>query len=75
MGDGFAVLLLLGGQPQHEIELHFAPSAPERLPRAVKDHFLGKALVDHIAHPLGSCLRREGEAALAHILHPAHHIQ
>ena len=66
--DGAHVLVALGGQADHEVELHQVPAGFEDGVDRVEQVLLGVALVDHAPHPLGSGLRRDGEAALAHAL-------
>ena len=41
----------------------------------MKDIFLCKSLVDHIAETLGTGLRRKGKAAFLYILYLAHNVQ
>src|SRR5699024_742331 len=69
------VLLGLGREYEHEVELYFCPSALKSLSRSVEDIFFCQPFVDHLAHPLGSCLRSKCKTALPDILHSAHDIQ
>ena len=64
--DGAHVLVTLRRQPDHEVELHQLPARLEDRVDGVEQVLLGVALVDHAPHPLGSGLRGDGEAALAH---------
>ena len=51
------------------------PSAFKGLSRAGEDHLFCQPLIDHIPQTLGTGLRREGQAAFAHVLHLSHDIQ
>ena len=75
VGDSLLVLFRLRGQAQHEIQLDLAPAALEGLSGPLQDHLLRQALVDHVPQTLGTGLRREGQAAFAHVLHLSHDIQ
>ncbi len=69
LDDADDVLVLLGGQADHEVELHAVPAAPEHPLGALGHVRLGDVLVDHVAHALGPGLGREGEAGDAHLRH------
>ena len=69
------ILLRLRGQPQHKRELYLVPAALKGHAGPLQDILSGQSLVDHIPEPLGTGLRREGQTALSHVLHLAHHIQ
>ena len=56
------VLVGLGGQPAHEVELHLPPSRAVGGGDRADEVFLGDLLVDHLAHALTATLRGEGEA-------------
>src|SRR5437016_5981776 len=66
MHDGAYVLVALGGQADHEVELHQVPARLEDGVDGVQQVLLRVALVDHAAHALGGRLGRHREAALAH---------
>ncbi len=68
LDDGAHVLVALGGQADHEVELHQVPAGFEDGVDGVEEILFGVALVDHPPHPFGGGLRRDGEAALAHAL-------
>ena len=63
----------LGGQTDHEVELHVVPLAAEHAPRALEDVLLAHVLVDDVAHPLRAGLGREGERGGAHLLEVVEH--
>ena len=66
--DAERVVVGLGREAGEEVELHPAPTARERgIARAV-EVFFGDELVDHLAHPPGAGLGREGQAGAADLL-------
>ena len=73
--DSLDVLHRLRGKSHHKIELHPVPAALEGVGSAGEDGLLREPLVDHVPQPVGAGLRREGQAALLHILDLAHHVQ
>ena len=72
--DAQHILVSLGGQAQHEVELHAAPPAGESGAAGLEQVLLPQVLVDGVPQPLGPRLRREGEASLPHPLEPLHQI-
>ena len=67
VGDSEDILVLFGGEPDHEVELGPVP-APRKDPAAgLVDVRLADILVDHIAHPLGTGLGSEGESGRLHL--------
>ena len=74
-GNLFHVFFCFGRKPQHEIELHFCPTAFKCLSGAGNDVFFCQSFVDDIAHTLGTCLGSECQTAFAHVLYLAHDIQ
>ena len=75
MGDALHVVLRLGRQSQHKVELDLVPAAVESRRGPLHDILFRDALVDDIAEPLRAGLRREGQGALLDILHLLHHIE
>ena len=73
--DRDTVFLCLCGKSQHKIEFDLVPSAPESLPGTIENLLFCYPLVDDITQTLRTCLRRKGQTALSHILHPCHQIQ
>ena len=68
VGDLQDVLVGLGGQPAHEVELHLPPAVGVRRRDGPDQVLLGDHLVDHLAHPLRAALggeRQPGAAAVA----------
>jgi hypothetical protein len=63
LDDPAHVAVLLGRQPDHEVELEAMPAAREHPPRALLDVRLGDVLVDHVAHALRAGLGRERQPA------------
>ena len=59
------VLVGLGRQADHEVELHLAPAVGVRRGDGPDQVLLGDHLVDHLAHPLAAALGREGQAGAA----------
>ena len=55
------VLVGLGRQAAHEIQLDLPPAVRVRRRDRADQIVLGDHLVDHLAHPLGATLGREGE--------------
>ena len=60
---GQDVLVRLGGQSHHEVELELAPAVLEGVSRRRLEVLLGDVLVDDIPQTLRARLRSEGEAA------------
>ena len=67
VGDAEDVLVLLGRQPDHEIELGPVPAPREDPPAGLVDVLLADVLVDDVAHPLRAGLGGEGEAGRLHL--------
>ena len=65
VGDLQDVLVGLGGQAAHEVELHLAPARGVRRRDRADQVLLGDHLVDHLAHPLRAALGGEGQARTA----------
>ena len=65
VGDGQHVLVGLGGQAAHEVELHLPPAVAVRRRDGADQVLLGDHLVDHLAHPLRAALGREGQPGAA----------
>ena len=63
VGDLQHVLVGLGGQPAHEVELHLAPAVGVRRRHRADEVLLGHRLVDHPADALAAALGGEGQAA------------
>ena len=61
LGDLEHVLVGLGGQPAHEVELDLSPARPVRGGDGADEVVLGHHLVDDLADALGAALGREGE--------------
>src|SRR6478609_3454222 len=59
------VLVGLGGQAAHEVQLHLAPAVAVRGGHRVDQVLFGDHLVDDLADPLGAALGGEGEAGAA----------
>ena len=72
--DAQHVLVGLRGQAQHEIELHIVPAAGEGRGAGGQNLFLGDVFIDGVPEPLGSGLRREGQAAFPHPLDLQHQV-
>ena len=62
LGDLEHVLVGLGGQAAHEVELHLAPAGAVGRGDGVDEVLLGDHLVDHLADALGPALGRERQA-------------
>ena len=62
--DAADVVQGLGGQADHEVELHVIPLAAEDPARTFEDVLLADVLVDRPSKTLSSCLRRQREARL-----------
>ncbi len=65
LADGGHVLIGLGGKPQHEVELHPAPTRSESGLDGAEQLVFGDVLVDGVAQALRTCLRGERQTALA----------
>ena len=65
LGDLHDVLVGLGRQPAHEVELDLPPAGAIGRGDGVDQVLLGHHLVDDLADPLGPALGREGEAGAA----------
>ena len=72
--DAEDVLVRLGGQTQHIIELDRVPAAGEGDLAGVEQILLGDVFVDRVAQALAAALDGEGQAALAHLLQPLHDV-
>lgn len=59
------VLVGLGGQAAHEVQLHLTPAVAVRGGHRPDQVLLGDHLVDDLAHPLGAALGGEGETGAA----------
>jgi hypothetical protein len=59
LGDLQHVLVGLGRQPAHEVELDLPPAGPVRRRDGVDEVLLGDHLVDDLAQPLAAALGRE----------------
>ena len=68
LDDAANVVVVLGGQADHEVELHLGPPAREHALRRLEELLLGNVLVHDVAHALRSSLRREGEPRRANAL-------
>ena len=75
LGNAADILLGFRGKPQHEIKLHPGPAAFKGHGGSLQDDLLGQSFIDHVAQPLASRLRREGQTALLHILYLSHDVQ
>ena len=75
LGDAADILPGFRGKSQHEIELHPGPASFKGHSGTLQDDLLGQPLIDHVAQPLASRLRRESQTALLHILHLSHNVQ
>lgn len=64
--DARHVLVRLGGEPHHEVELHIAVAPLEGGAAGAQHLLLGDVLVDDVPQPLGPGLGREGEGGFAH---------
>ena len=72
--DALDVVVGLGGQPHHEIQLAAAPAGGESGIDGGEQVVLGDVLVDDVAQPLGAGLRRERETALLLAGHELGHL-
>ena len=72
--DAEHILVRFRGQAEHEVELHIVPAALKGDGAGIEDLLLRDILVDGVAQTLRPGLRREGQAALAHLLQPQHEI-
>ena len=75
VGDPQHILVRLGGQSQHEVELHRAVTAGEGGAAALEQVLQRDILIDDVPQPLRTRLRREGQAGLAALgqtLHQVH---
>ena len=70
--DAQHVLVGLGGQTQHEVELYAGPATGKGGAAGLHQVLLGDVLVDGVPKPLGPCLGSKGQPAFAHRLHPLH---
>ena len=66
--DAAHVVVGLGGQADHEVELHLPPAAGKDALGRLVELLLGDVLVHHVAHPRCARLRSEGEPGGAHLL-------
>ena len=69
VGDSRDVLVGLGRQAHHEIQLHRTPTSLERRRTRLKQIFFRHVFVYHVAQTLGACFRGECQPALANGLH------
>ena len=74
LDDAEHVLVGLGRQPDHEVELHAREPAAEHAVRRFDDVLFGDVLRDHVAHALRPGLGRERQAPRAHAGHLAQQI-
>ena len=74
LGDADDVLVRLGRQAQHEIELHAVPAAGECRGAGFQNLMLGDIFVDRVTQALRASLGRKGQSALAHLLHAQHQL-
>ena len=72
--DAEHILVRLRGQAEHEVELHIVPAALKGNGAGIEDLLLRDILIDGVAQALRTGLRRERQAALAHLLQPQHEI-
>ncbi len=68
---GQQVVVGLGGQARHEVELDLLGAGGEGAPHAGHDVLLGDVLVDHVAQALAARLGREGEGRRPLLLYQA----
>lgn len=66
--DVVHILVSLGGQAQHEVQLDRRPASFKCFPDGAQKVFFGDALVDNIAQALGTGLRRKRQRGFAHFL-------
>ena len=62
------VLVRFCRQAHHEIKLYCRPAVAESVFTGLHEVFFRNALVDDVAQTLGSCFRRQGQAALTDLL-------
>ena len=74
ISDAQHVLVGLGGQAQHEVELYAAPAAGEGGAAGLQQVLLPQILVDGVAQTLCARLRGKGQTALAHPLQALHEV-
>ena len=72
VGDAQHILIRLGGQAQHKVQLDPAPAAGKSCSDGLHQVLLPQVLIDGVPQALGARLRGEGQAALAHPLQPLH---
>ena len=72
LGDAQDVLVRLGGQAQHVIELHRVPAAGKGDGAGVQHVLVGDVFVHRVPQALAAALHGKGQAALAHLLQPLH---
>ena len=68
------VVVLFGGKPDHEVELHLAPPPRKHALGGFQELLLGDVLVHHIAHALAPRLRCKRQAAGALPLQVVEHV-
>ena len=68
------VVVFLGGQPNHEVELHLVPSTREHALGGLHELLFGDVLVDDVAHALAAGLGRERQASRALTLQVVEHV-
>ena len=68
VGNAGQVFVRFRRQAHHKVELDRRPAVLESVFTSCQQIFFGNALVDDVAQALGSCFRREGQAALADLL-------
>ena len=64
--DAENVLVGLGGQAKHKVELDAVPAAGKGDLAGFQNVLLGHILIDRVAQALRAGLRREGQAGLSH---------
>ena len=74
VGDPEDILVLLGREPDHEVELGPVPAAREDAPAGLVDVLFADVLVDDVAHPLGARFGSEGEAGRLHLRDVVEHL-
>ena len=72
--DADHVLIRLGRQAQHKIQLHAVPPAGEGRGARLQNFLLGHVLVDRVAQALRPGLGRKRQAAFSHLLHLHHEL-
>ena len=73
--DADNVLIRLGGQAQHIVELDRVPSTGKGNGAGVQQILFRDVFVDRVAQTLTSALYSEGQAAFSHLLHLIHEVK